>query len=149
MSFLPKCNKGSFVLKQAIVCFPCLHGLQIVSIGFEILGIFAAFVLLSFTILSKLIWPILLCHNQLSSTYPIQHFAPLTSSRMYTLLGVLLAFSTNLPKRCRWFQDQWQSGKYKPCSLQIVSGKEAKFSSWGKGSLIQGIQHFSFWISKS
>lgn len=48
---------------------------------------------LSFTRWSELMWPILLCYNQISSNVLINH-SSLTLSRIYTLLKVLATFST-------------------------------------------------------
>ena len=87
----------SFVLNWTFFCLPCWQVSHSVLEGFEIFGIsHTASFLLILTRLSKFMWPIHLCHNQLSSSLASRH-ALVASSRTYMSFGARLAVATILP----------------------------------------------------
>ena len=96
-------TKYSFEGKDAFVCLPCWHPSQITFSGFLIHGITLTFwCLLTFTKLSKFKCPSLLCHNQLSFTYPIRQTSSwllvfVISFKLYTFPLDLLLDATNCP----------------------------------------------------
>jgi len=89
--------KCSFFLNWTFVCFPCRHASHSVLEGFEIFGISRTdSFLLILTRFSKFMWPICLCHNQLSYSLASRH-ALVASSRTYMAFGAQLAVATILP----------------------------------------------------
>lgn len=59
---------------ELFLCFSIAHSLHITLLGYTILGkSITANVVLTFSMLSKLIWQNLLCLNQLSSTLTTKH----------------------------------------------------------------------------
>ena len=89
--------KCSFVLNWTFVCLPCRQASHSVLEGFQIFGISrTTSFLLILTRLSKFMWLIHLCHNQLSSSLASRH-ALVASSRTYMSFGARLAVATILP----------------------------------------------------
>lgn len=89
--------KCSFVLNPYFVCLSCRQASHSVLEGFEIFGISrTASFLLILRRFSKFMWPIHLCHNQLSSSLASRH-ALVASSRTYMSFGARLAVATILP----------------------------------------------------
>ena len=103
----------SFVLKLNLVCFPIWQCLQI---EYEGLITFGRSLIASFSLdlikLSKLKFPNLLFHSQVSSYWLKQHFSPSSTSRIYTLLDVLGTTVTSFTISFFWSHISEIKGKY-------------------------------------